>query len=1169
MTTPTLPRRESRRLGFTLVELAVTTAVALVLMAGAYGLYIMQSKSYLAVEEETRSLQSSRLALEQISRELRMASFGVIGTQTFTDARATRFTFLGDVDSDVSGALAVAANPGDTQIYIDLDDGQDTVDASDYVFINASGTVEMIPVAQSGDAYDTSPEPDVIFLDAPVSHAYPAGATIVKTVEATTYIYTAATQSLSKNGAPYVDGVADLAFRYFNEREDEMAPEALASLTQAERAGIRRVAIDLTTGTLRETSTPRTYRLAVDLRNMGNPGFGLDACAPNAPSSVTITESGTCGLFGVAWSPPVSNACDGTDVTDLGGYKVSFGLADGADFTPAFNVADDTATETIVEDIRLESGNTYRVRVAAYDRSFNESEFSSETTFVLTDATPPDVPENVDASAAAGSVTVSWDPPAEDALRGFRVYRGTTPDFVPGPVSLVADETTLEDGDLEYTDTAVVACTTYYYRVAAVDCADAGDASDLAYGDGGGALADSPLSGITSTTPVESPPTPPASVAPFGASGSDGAVRLSWTNPADADFERVILRYSTSGYPATTTSGYELATIEGQPGAAHTYDHANLTNGTTYYYSAFACDRCGSCAAGAQASAAPNALAPVVQITSPAEGAIVTNGQIVFEAKAYDPDELNLSSPPNLSLDNGKGIARIVLDVTPAPTSGTWPRTEFVKSYCGFGGDSTPCPAGNIADWCPGTYSLSAAATDNEGQSTPASYRQIHVQGGGVGRDESIAPSLSGTYKQNLAFDIRNDAASSASITGVTISWDRPNARMAAVSFDGDTIWSPAWNESPAASGETIALDDSDEPDLGSGETATILLSFEHFGAGVTGSALAGSTNLTVTSSAGFSAGDVVHIGEGGLAESATIAAVSGAALTLATPMSYTHTYGERVSLVSDDAQMSMAGALVTVQIAYQLGSGGQSCAGAAFDVIAASGPVFGTAYQDEPTINTPMSASVGAVTVEEYDPVPVHVTVVDGSGLGVTSVDAYYKIDATMQGTPPSTGYGAIAMSESSGTWSATLPYASNARVWVYFVATDGVGATARSPQAGAYVYDLTADTTAPMCPLGLSAAATGMKEVALSWMPASEPDVVGYNVYRNAECGEFGKKYTQVQDQSPGGSVDYTDDYNKLNTTKDCYGYFITAVDLAGNESASCGSYVASAGDCPCGSN
>jgi hypothetical protein len=52
-----------------------------------------------------------------------------------------------------------------------------------------------------------------------------------------------------------------------------------------------------------------------------------------------------------------------------------------------------------------------------------------------TDDLAPGVPENFVVAYGAGNA-LDWDPPADDDLQYFRVYRGADPSFVPGPATL-------------------------------------------------------------------------------------------------------------------------------------------------------------------------------------------------------------------------------------------------------------------------------------------------------------------------------------------------------------------------------------------------------------------------------------------------------------------------------------------------------------------------------------------------------------------------------------------------------------------------------------------------------------------------------------------------------------------------------------------------------------
>ena len=112
----------------------------------------------------------------------------------------------------------------------------------------------------------------------------------------------------------------------------------------------------------------------------------------------------------------------------------------------------------------------------------------------------------------------------------------------------------------------------------------------------------------------------------FTAIAGDGQITLNWTNPSDIDFAGVDIRRSTIGFP--TLGGTFVAEVTGTPGGAGNYTDITVTNGTTYFYSAFAFDEAANFAVGAenaQATATPTLAAdntaPTVIGTSPADGA--------------------------------------------------------------------------------------------------------------------------------------------------------------------------------------------------------------------------------------------------------------------------------------------------------------------------------------------------------------------------------------------------------------------------------------------------------------------------------------------------------------------------------------------------------------------
>jgi hypothetical protein len=122
-------------------------------------------------------------------------------------------------------------------------------------------------------------------------------------------------------------------------------------------------------------------------------------------------------------------------------------------------------------------------------------------------------------------------------------------------------------------------------------------------------------------TIVESPPadiTPPAEVTGLSGIPGDGAVSLSWTDPADADLASLEITWSPDGTaPQTVAKG------------AGTYAASGLTNGTAYTFTVKAVDATGNSSAGVT-SAALTPLAPAgivkVQFAGPGDETITLTG---------------------------------------------------------------------------------------------------------------------------------------------------------------------------------------------------------------------------------------------------------------------------------------------------------------------------------------------------------------------------------------------------------------------------------------------------------------------------------------------------------------------------------------------------------------
>jgi len=77
------------------------------------------------------------------------------------------------------------------------------------------------------------------------------------------------------------------------------------------------------------------------------------------------------------------------------------------------------------------------------------------------DNLPPSAPSSLTAAYSDGATHLHWGPSSEPDFASYRLYRGTTSDFVPGPASLVA-----APSDTGYADPGPAG---RYYKLTAVD----------------------------------------------------------------------------------------------------------------------------------------------------------------------------------------------------------------------------------------------------------------------------------------------------------------------------------------------------------------------------------------------------------------------------------------------------------------------------------------------------------------------------------------------------------------------------------------------------------------------------------------------------------------------------------------------------------------------------
>lgn len=213
--------------------------------------------------------------------------------------------------------------------------------------------------------------------------------------------------------------------------------------------------------------------------------------------------------------------------------------------------------------------------------------------------------------------------------------------------------------------------------------------------------------------------------------------------------------------------------------------------------------------------------------------------------------------------------------------------------------------------------------------------------------------------------------------------------------------------------------------------------------------------------------------------------------------------------------------------------------------------PTFGYAAPGTTGFNTVTSGVDGPIIVDPGLTVTVSANIAGntfdettGGKVPVSSATLYYRSTAKTTTAAPTSGFTAVAMSNSGGNiWTATIPSKDGLRVWYYILATDNDGNWDRDPEAdhGAYVYDqkdFNICNVTPSAPVSLSATPSGT-DVQLSWNAVTTytngntlggTDSIKYRIYRGS---------TQIGTDQSGIS------YSDTGLPAGVYSYYVKALN------------------------
>lgn len=285
--------------------------------------------------------------------------------------------------------------------------------------------------------------------------------------------------------------------------------------------------------------------------------FLFSGCGPSLPTSAGgATGGGSASIP----TPPVASATAGNTQNTITWPTVTGATSYNIYWTnnPAASTAVRTSGTKIpnvtspYNHIGLTNSSTYYYVVTAAN-SVGESNSSNTVATMPLASLPLAIPASLSAIAisttSAAQINLNWT--AAGGATSYNIYSSIAPNPAITPANLVAIT-----ASTSFSHTALTTNTTYYYKVTAIINASESNPSNTA----------------SATTP---PLIPTVLVAT--ASGTR-QINLSWSPAIGATSYNIY--YSTTSNPVTKTNGTLLSNVVGT-----SYNHINLTPGTTYYYS--------------------------------------------------------------------------------------------------------------------------------------------------------------------------------------------------------------------------------------------------------------------------------------------------------------------------------------------------------------------------------------------------------------------------------------------------------------------------------------------------------------------------------------------------------------------------------------------------------
>ncbi len=303
-----------------------------------------------------------------------------------------------------------------------------------------------------------------------------------------------------------------------------------------------------------------TYYYQVSAVNSVGAGLRSEAVAVTAlhvpPSPHNLVAVAGDRTVDLAWEASASN--DGSPLT----YRLYRSTTSGAETYLA------TVSSTSYHDGGVVNGLTYHYRVSAVNAT---GEGRATTEASATPCTVPGAPLNLTAEAGDSLVILQWNLPYDNggsAITGYRLYWRNAPSEELRVINV--------SGTAQFHE-GLTNGLPYYYKVAAVNAAGEGPASD---------------------TVVATPRAKPGTPYDLKATGGDQKVTLTWSAPMESNSANIQGYRIYRGNSSMDLLLYDISTNT-------TYIDTHVVNGLTYHYRVSAVNATGEGRTSNEASATP------------------------------------------------------------------------------------------------------------------------------------------------------------------------------------------------------------------------------------------------------------------------------------------------------------------------------------------------------------------------------------------------------------------------------------------------------------------------------------------------------------------------------------------------------------------------------------